>query len=78
MDACQQPLATELMTYEQHKDELLQHWEGKYVLITGATIVGAYDTKLDAVAVGHQQVGPGPFLVRMVERVQQPVRVFLP
>jgi hypothetical protein len=74
----QQPLAIELKTYEQHKDELLQHGEGKYVLIAGETIIGTYDTKLDAVAAGHQQVGPGPFLVKKIERVEKPVRILVP
>ncbi len=68
-------LDSELKTYEDHKDELLKHNEGKYVLIKSNNIVGAFDTKLDAVAVGHQQFGPGPFLVKKVARVEKPVHI---
>jgi hypothetical protein len=70
-------LDAELRTYETHKDELLQRCEKKYVLIHGDTIAGVYDTKLDAVAAGHQQFGTGPFLVKKVERVEKPVRILL-
>jgi hypothetical protein len=78
VDAPHDPLANELRTYEAHKDELLQHSEGKYVLIKAAQIAGVFDTKLDAVAVGHQQFGPGPFLVKQVVRVDKRVRILLP
>jgi hypothetical protein len=71
-------LDAELRTYEALKDELLQRCEGKYVLIHGDTIAGAYGTKLDAVGAGHQQFGTGPFLVKRVERVEKPVYIFLP
>ena len=71
-------LATELRTYERNRDNLLQCHEGKYMLIEGDKILGAYDTKLDAVAAGHQQLGPEPFLVKKVERDEKPVRIFMP
>jgi hypothetical protein len=71
-------LAVELRTYQAHKDELLRQAEGKYVLISGDKIIGCYETKLSAVASGHQQLGPGPFLVKKVERVEKPVRILVP
>lgn len=71
-------LAAELATFEKNKDDLLQHHEGKFVVIKGDQILGAYDTKLDAVAVGHQHAGADAFLVKKVERVERPVRIFLP
>lgn len=78
MDQLQHALAAELKTYAQHKDDLLGRWEGKYVLIAGEQILGAYASKPDAIAAGHQQVGPGPFLVKKVERVEKPLRIFVP
>jgi hypothetical protein len=78
MSQPQRGLEIELKTYQQHKEELLKRWEGKFVLITGDRIVGTLDTKLDAVAAGHQQNGPGPFLVKKVERREKSVRVLLP
>ena len=71
-------LDSELKTYEANRDNLLQRYEGKYVLIKGDRILGVYDTKLDAVAVGHQQAGPEPFLVKRVEQIEKPVRIFMP
>ncbi len=70
-----QPLDLEMQTYRNHKDALLTSSEGKFVLIHGASILGAFATKMDAVAAGHQRVGPGPFLVKKVERVEKPVRI---
>jgi len=63
-----QPLDLEMQTYRNHKDALLTSSEGKFVLIHGASILGTFATKMDAVAAGHQRVGPGPFLVKKVER----------
>jgi len=75
MGEAERHLATELKTFEKHKQDLLGRWEGKYVLITGDNILGAYDSKLDAVAAGHQQIGARPFLVKKVERIEKPVRI---
>ena len=77
MDDPQQLLAAELKTYQEQKEDLLKNSEGKYVLIVGQTILGVYSDKLEAVAIGHQQVGPGPFLVKKIERVDKPVYIFL-
>ena len=40
----------ELATYEEHKDELLVHSEGKFVLIHEDEVVGTYESREDAVA----------------------------
>ena len=71
-------LDLELQTYQAQKDALLRSSEGKFVLIHGNAVLGTYETKLDAVSAGHAQIGPGPFLVKKIERVDKPVRIWTP
>ena len=66
-------LATELATYERHKEELVNASQGKYVLIHGDEIAGMWDTYQDALGAGYKQFGLQPFLVKQIlgiERVQ--------
>ena len=66
------PLATELVTYRDHLDELLRH-EGQYVVIKGQVIAGFYRDRRAATVAAIAAFGPGPVLVkRVVER--EPVR----
>lgn len=65
-------LDTELKTYEQQRDRLLGTYEGKYVLIHGNEVVGAYTSKMDAIMLGYQRFGNVPFLVKQVLRVETP------
>lgn len=78
VNAPEHEFAVELETYGMRKSELLECWEGKYVLIKGAIVLGYYDTKLGAIAAGHEQIGPRSFLVKKIERVEKPVRILLP
>jgi hypothetical protein len=65
-------LATELVTYRDHLDELLRH-EGQYVVIKGREIAGFFRDRKAAVAAAIAAYGPGPVLVKkIVER--EPVR----
>ena len=48
----QSVLATELATYAAHKTELLAQSRGKYVLIHGDEVVGAFETEGDAITEG--------------------------
>jgi hypothetical protein len=67
-----QVLETELKTYEQNRERLLGECEGKYVLIHNDQILGAYDSKMDAINTGYQRLGNVPFLVKQVVRVEVP------
>ena len=55
------PLATELTTYRDRLDELLQH-KGEYVVIKGREIAGFFRNRRSAV----EAYGPVPCLVRKV------------
>jgi hypothetical protein len=65
-------LDTELETYERNRERLLGEYEGKYVLIHGEEVVGAYDTELDAIRLGYQKFGNVPMLVKRVVQVETP------
>jgi hypothetical protein len=66
-------LATELQTYEQHRDELLSTAEGKFALIHGSEVVGAYESQMDAITEGYKRFGNVPFLVKQVLKVEIPL-----
>lgn len=65
-------LDTELETYEQNRERLLGEHEGKYVLIHGDEVVGAYESKIDAIYLGYKKFGNVPFLVKQVVEVETP------
>lgn len=65
-------LDTELKTYEHNRDHLLGTAEGKFVLIHDSHVIGLFDSKLDAIALGYQQFGNVPFLVKHVLKVEPP------
>lgn len=65
-------LETELKTYDQHRDHLLGTAEGKFVLIRNDRMIGVYDSKMDAIALGYQQFGNVPFLVKQIVKVETP------
>ena len=59
------PLATEMVTYRDRLDELLQH-EGEYVVIKGREIAGFFRDRRSAVEAAIEAYGPGPYLVKKV------------
>lgn len=65
-------LEQELKAYNEHHDELVGKAEGKFVLIRGTQILGTFDSKMDAIRQGYQQLGNVPFLVKHVLRVETP------
>ena len=65
-------LDTEVETYERHREELLGHAEGKFVLVRDDKVVGVFDSKMDAIAQGYQRFGNVPFLVKQIVRVELP------
>jgi hypothetical protein len=66
-------LAEETATYAAHLESLLGTQEGKFVLIRGGKILGAFDDQMDAVRWGYRELGNVPFLVKQVVRVETPL-----
>jgi hypothetical protein len=64
----------ELEIYNEHLIELLAS-EGKFVVIRGEEILGAFDTYEAALEAGYGRYGPVPFLVRKIQR-SEPVHYF--
>ncbi len=66
-------LATELKTYEQHRDKLLERAEGKFVLIHGPEVAEVYESQMDAINEGYRRFGNVPFLVKHILKVEVPL-----
>ncbi len=64
-------LRLEKETYEVNKEKLVAESEGKYVLIKGREIIGAFDSEKDAIKIGIEKFGNSPFFVRKIERIEQ-------
>jgi hypothetical protein len=62
------PLERELAFYESIKDQLLQYYEGKFVLIIDNEQLGIFDKSEDAYKHGIETHGNVPMLIKQVER----------
>jgi hypothetical protein len=66
------PLATELVTYRDHLDELLRH-KGQFVVIKDRSILGYYRDRRTALKAAYDAFGAKPVLVKQVVEME-PVR----
>ena len=66
-------LEKELKYFEDHKEELLKHYENQFVLIKDDQLIGAFTTEAEAYAAGVQRFGNQPFLIKRVTREQEVV-----
>jgi hypothetical protein len=67
-------LRKELDYYKTHRDELLSHYENKFVLIRDNELLGAFDNPQDAYAEAIKRFGNVPVLIKPVlkdERIEQ-------
>jgi hypothetical protein len=53
--------------YLKHQDELVKEYNGKFIVIKGQKVIGAYDSELDAVQKTAEQHEMGTFLVQKCE-----------
>jgi len=60
----------ELATYESNRDKLVAESAGKYVVIHGSEVAGAWSTYEDALKEGYKRYHLEPFLVKRVEGVE--------
>lgn len=58
-------LEREVATYREKLPELLQH-EGKYVLISGNSVIDIFATYEDALRRGYREFRDDPFLVKQI------------
>ena len=58
------PLEAEFKYFLAHQDELVAKYNGKYVVIKGERVLGAYDDQPSAIAETRKQHELGSFLVQ--------------
>lgn len=61
------PLKPEFQWYLDHKDELLKKFNGKFVVIKNCTVIGTFDSDVEAVQETRKTEELGTFLVQKVE-----------
>lgn len=59
-------LDQELKYFSEHRDELLKACGGQFVLVKGATLVGAFTTEQEAYRAGLEKFGNEAFLIKKV------------
>lgn len=69
-------LDEELHYYDEHLDDWLNQFPGRFVLVKGNELVGTFDTEDEALAEGARRFGLSSFLVRCVDPV--PPEVWIP
>jgi len=57
-------LEKEFDYYKTHQDELVAKFAGKYIVIVGEEVVGAYDAAIDAYTKTQKEHALGTFLIQ--------------
>ncbi|MEW6235741.1 MAG: hypothetical protein AB1656_10175 [Candidatus Omnitrophota bacterium] len=61
------PLEKEFEYYLQHQDELVKQYNGKFVVIKGEEVLGAYNSEIEALRETTKTTELGTFLVQKCE-----------
>jgi len=61
-------LQKDFQFYLDHQDELVERYEGKYIVIKDGEVLGAYDNELAAIVETQKSHPLGTFLVQLVSR----------
>ena len=78
MGEAQDPLRVEKEYLRTNQAELATKYPGKYLVIQGERVIGAYETYEDGVRAGAESLGVGPFLVRSVHRPDDEETLIVP
>ena len=62
------PLQPEFEFYLSHQDEMVEKYDGKYIVIKDKAVLGAYDDELSAVVETQKSHELGTFLVQKVSQ----------
>jgi hypothetical protein len=60
-------LEKEFKYYLDNQDELVKEYNGKFIVIHGIKVVGAYESELEAIKETSKKYKPGTFLVQKCE-----------
>lgn len=58
-------LEREFQYYREHQEELAQKYDGKYIVIIGENVVGAYDSEIEAYNEAKKDHEVGTFLIQL-------------
>ena len=58
-------LNKEFKYYLDHQEELIPLYEGKFIVIIGNEVVGAYDNREDAYYSSMEKYEPGTFMIQL-------------
>jgi len=58
------PLEKEFKYYLEHQEELVKKHNGKFIVIKGEDVLGAYDSELEAIQEASKEHELGTFLVQ--------------
>lgn len=61
------PLEKEFRYYLDHQEELVKRYNGKFIVIKGKKVIGAYDSEIEAVENTSETHPLGTFLVQKCE-----------
>jgi len=59
-------LETEIAAFERQREELEKHHKGKFVVLRGEEMIGAFDTFDNAAREAVSRFGRGPYLIPQV------------
>lgn len=62
------PLEKAFRFYLDHQDEMVKKYDGKFIVIKGDKVLGAYDDELTAITETEKSERIGTFLVQKVSR----------
>jgi hypothetical protein len=63
----EKPLEKEFKYYIEHQDELVSKYNGKYIVIKDCSVIGAFDSEIEAVEETSKVHKIGTFLVQKCE-----------
>ena len=61
-------LAAEFEFYLEHQDELVDEYDGRFVVIKANVVLGDFDDELAALTATEKDHSPGSFLIQKVSR----------
>jgi hypothetical protein len=64
-------LDAERKFFDEHREELLRDYPGKFVVIKEQQILGSFDTIQDALGAGAREFGLASFLVRRTDQAPE-------
>ena len=62
------PLEKEFQFYLDHQDEMVEQYDGKFIVIQDGEVLGAYDDELTAITETKKSHELGTFLVQKVSK----------